>query len=272
MLKYWVFLSCFLSLSFSFSQDNPFRLIRSVSTTSPNFTTDHLGNIYLFGGNTLGLYNGEGQIQKSHSLKQFGEIGSVDASDPMKVLLFYRTFQQIVLLDNQLSPAGNPVSIETLGTGEASLACTSHNNGFWLYTLPNHELIRFDQGLNRTVQTGNLIQTAGLSGDPVFLHEYYDHIFLSDTSSGILIFDLYGAHIKTIPIKGLMSFQVAGEQLIYFKNSKLRSYNLKTLEEDEVLLPENNITNARCEKEKLYLLKQNRLDIYHAKIETQPGR
>ena len=68
-----------------------------------------------------------------------------------------------------------------------------------------------------------------------------------------------------IPIKGLTRFQISSEELIYFKDGKLKSYNLKTLAEGEINLPTTDILDARTEKEKLYLLNSKSLNIYHVK-------
>ena len=103
--------------------------------------------------------------------------------------------------------------------------------------------------------------------NPDFMIEQNNKLFLNDSTKGIYVFDVYGTYNKTISIKGLTHFQINNDELIYFKGGKMKSYNLKTLEEAEINLPTSDILDARTEKEKLYLLTQKSLDIYHVKNE-----
>lgn len=247
------------------AQDSKFKLVKSIPTNSASLTTDNIGNSYLFNGNLLEKYDGDGKLLKNFSNKNFGNISSVDASNPLKVLLFYKSFQQILLLDNMFSPSGNSISLDALGYNQTFLVCSSHDNGFWIFSQQNFELIRFDKNLQKTQQTGNIPQLTGIEINPNFLIEQYDKVFLNDSAKGILVFDIYGTYNKTIPLKGLHHFQVTNDEIIYFKDGKLKSYNMKTMEEDVTSLPSVEVLDVRTEKEKLYLLKQKRLDIYSTK-------
>lgn len=161
-----------------------------------------------------------------------------------------------------LAPSGNSISLDALGYNQVTLACTSHNNGFWIFNQQNFELIRFDQSLQKSQQTGNITQLSGMEINPDFITEKNNNVFLNDSTKGILVFDMYGTYSKTIPLKGLTHFQVDNENIFYLHGNKLKSYNTKTMEESEILLPSTGIIDARTEKEKLYLLKQKSLDIY----------
>lgn len=254
-------------LLLGFVQVSKYIFVKSIPTTSSYFTTDNLGDSYLLHGNVLEKYDSGGNLLKNFSNKNLGNITSLDASNPLKVLVFYKSFQQIVGLDNMLSPSGNPISLDALGYNQTSLVCSSHDNGIWIFNLQNSELVRFDQGLQKTQATGNISQLTGAQVNPDFLTEEYNKVFLNDSSMGILVFDMYGTYYETIPIKGLHHFQISNDQIIYFKVGKLKSYNMKTLEESEINLPAGDILDARSEKEKLYLLKQKSLNIYNVKNE-----
>lgn len=243
-------------------QNSKFTFVKSLPTSSTSVTSDNLGNIYLTKGDVLEKYDSEGKFLKNLSNKALGNITFVDAQNPLKLLLYYRSFQQVVLIDNMLAPSGNSISLDALGYSQATLVCTSHNNGLWIYTPQNAELIRFDQQLMKTVQTGNITQLTGSKVLPNFMTEQNNQLFLNDTATGILMFDIYGTYARTIPLKGLSHFQVSNEKIFYLKEGKLKSYDLRTLEEQELSLPAGDVLGVRTEKEKLYLLKQKSLDIY----------
>src|ERR1051326_6620952 len=235
-------------------QDSNYILIKSISASSKNFATDNLENIYIIKGNSLDKYDSEGNFLKTYSNKNFGNISSVDVTNPLKVLVFYESFQQVVILDNMLAPSAEPLSLESLGYNQTSLVCSSHNDGMWIYSKQNFELVRFDQNLQETVKTENIIRQIMAEVKPIYLLEQNNKLFLNDSTKGIFVFDIYGAYNKTIPIKGLTHFQISNDELIYFKNGKLKSYNMKTISEGEINLPTTEILDARTEKEKLYLL------------------
>jgi hypothetical protein len=169
----------------------------------------------------------------------------------------------MVILDNMLAPAGDPIQFGSMGYNQVSLICSSHNNGTWIYDKQNSELIRFDQSFQVTNQTGNISQQLLTEINPDFLIEQNNKVFLNDSTKGILVFDVYGTYNKTIPLKGLYHFQTDNDLIIFFKDGKLNSYNMKTLEEGKIFFPELQVLDARTEKEKLYLLKQKSLDIYN---------
>jgi hypothetical protein len=243
-------------------QKSKFHLTKSIPTSSIGLTTDNLENSYLVKKNILEKYDSEGNFQKSFSNKNLGTISFVDAQNPLKILLFYKTFQQIIFVDNMLAQYGNSISMDALGYNQVTLACTSHNNGFWIYNQLNFELVRFDQSLQKTQQTGNITQLSDIEIKPNFIAEYNSNVFLNDSAKGILVFDIYGTYSKTLPLKGLIRFQTSNENIFYITGNKLKSYNMKTLQENETLLPSIEVLDARTEKEKLYLLKQKSLDIY----------
>lgn len=253
----------FLLVSFAFTlQNSNYALITSIPTTSSIITTDNLGNFYLVNGSILQKYDAEGRLIKNFSNKKMGAISFIDTSDPLKALVFYKAFQQLIFLDNMLVPYSDPISLDALGYNRASLACSSHNNGFWIYDQQNFELVRFDQSLQKTHQTGNIPQLSGSEINPNFITEQNGKIFLNDSVKGVLVFDIYGTYSKTIFLKGLNHLQTNNDDLIYFKDGKLKSYNIKTLQENELSLPATDAVDARTEKEKLYLLKQKSIDIY----------
>jgi len=243
-------------------QDLNFTLIKSIPSSSSSITSDFLGNLYITKGNSLEKYDSEGELFKNLSNKNIGNLSFVDAHDPLKILLYYNSFQQIKYVDNMLAGSGNSISLDALGYSQTSLVCSSHNNGFWIYNPPTANLIRFDRNLKTSHQTGNINQLTGLVISPNFMTEQNNHLFVNNPLSGILVFDIYGTYSRTIPLKGLKEFQVSENEIFYFQDDKLKSYNLKTLEENEIVLPTSNVLMARTEKEKLYLLKEKSIDIY----------
>ncbi len=252
-------------LSVVSSQSPPathYNLLCKIPFAGGAFTTDNLQNIYLYRGSSLKKYTSTGTLLYSYSDESFGKITSVDANDPMKMLVFYKDFPEIVLLDNTLSLNGNPFSPADAGYPLSTLACLSHDNGAWLYDAQNLQLIRLDVNLNVTQKTGNLAQAIGIELNPDYMFEYDNYLYLSDSAQGILVFDSYGTYYKTIPITGLRTFQVRGNDLFYVSKNRIHTFHLKTIMEDETQAPDTLASEVRIEKNLLYERYNDTLRVY----------
>lgn len=242
-----------------------FRLTATLPARSASFQTDNLGNLYLIKGNVLEKYDRDGRLTGSFSDKQLGDISFVDATNPLKPIVFYRPFTRVVFLDNTLSLNGEPLRLEEKDLQGARLVCTSHDNGLWVYDDHNSELVRLEKDFGKKVRTGNITQTLGYKPNPNFLTESNNLVYLNDPATGILVFDVFGTYYKTLPLKGLSSFQLSGNNIVYPSASMINSYNTKLLTESSTSLPDSAVTWARTEKERLYVLKGDSLKIYSVK-------
>src|ERR1044072_2751903 len=79
-----------------------YTLIRSIPFTNASFTTDNLGNAYVIAENQLLQFDGNGKPKGNYSESNLGVLRSVDASDPLKILLYYPDFTQINILNSKL--------------------------------------------------------------------------------------------------------------------------------------------------------------------------
>lgn len=253
---------CFIS---AFVSDH-FTLDKSVSQKGTSITSDNLGNIYIVLNDQLFKYDISGAFLKSYSNKTLGNITSVDVSDPLKILVFYKDFSKMVFLDNTLSIKKDAISLADMGFEQAVLACTSYESGFWIFDQPSSKLIRFDNNLQQSNQSESLSQLTGKEIHPVHLTEYSNFIYLSDTSNGVLVFDRYGTYFKTIPITGINSFQIQADLFLYTKTHKLISYNMKSFSETAIDIPVAEPMAIRVMQNKLIILYNEGVNIYSSDI------
>lgn len=217
------------------------------------FTADNIGNAYLVNDDELVKYLPTGKFFTRYSNLKLGSITTVDATNPLKLLVYYRDFQQIVFLDNQLSKNSEPVSLELLGYEQTELACAGANNSFWIYNKQNNELIRFDENSKKIASTGNLKQVLQTNLVPNFMLEHNGYLFLNCPETGIYVFDIFGAFSRVISLKNLSYFQLA-EDIIYFqKGAEFCSYNYKLFEEACKIIPNFGAgVHAKYYNKKLY--------------------
>ena len=105
------------------------------------FYIDKLDNHYtLTKEGMLRRYNDKGVFKYEYSNRFYGAADQIDVSNPQKILLFYRDFQKIIVLDNTLSEFSR-IDVEAFSEiGEISAVCTSNDNHIWVYDISNATL------------------------------------------------------------------------------------------------------------------------------------
>ncbi len=261
-LKKIIYILLFFTLNISAQEK--FKQVTTIEITANFFTTDNQSNIYAIKGNELFKYNKLGTLLYKYSNKNLGNIDYIDASNPLRILVFYKNFLQVVFLDNTLSPHGEPTSFDILGLPQVTLAATSYNSCVWLYNQQNFELIRFNQSFEKTQVTTNLNLVLNISLQPTQLLEYDNRLYLNNPQTGILIFDIYGTYYKTIPLKGIQHFQPIGDWVYYQTENKIMAYNIKTTEEKDFEIPKQDFINFRVEMDYLFIQTTDKILVYTA--------
>jgi hypothetical protein len=241
----------FALFTFSFSADEELKNLFTIKSTADFFTTDNLGNTYLVKGEEIKKYSQTGDLVKIFSNKTVGKITSIDVTNPLRILVFYKDFATILIIDDLLSQNGDPMNLQDYSLEQSDVICTSFNNGIWFFNRENMELVRLNESFKPVVNTGNLNRLLGTDLKPNFMIEHNGYIFLNNPLEGSLIFDIYGTYFKTIPVKGLQHFQVKDNFMFYYLDGILKSYNIKDLTQKELTF--KNVTDVRIEKENYFL-------------------
>ncbi|HXB10626.1 MAG TPA: hypothetical protein VNZ45_01460 [Bacteroidia bacterium] len=242
-----------------------YALISKIPLDGGSFTTDNLRNIYVYTNNSIKKYDTHDALLYSYSDKSYGTITSVDVTDPLKIMVFFKDFPEVIFLDNTLSLNGTAIGPSNLGFPFTTLACISHDNGAWLFDAQNLQLVRIDLNLNVTQKTGSLMQLLGFPVNPNYLLEYNDYVYMNDTAQGILTFDAYGTYYKTIPIKGLTAFELRGDDLFYTCKGIIHTFHLKTIMEELTPMPDSLATIGRIEKNMVFEGYKDTVRIYSVK-------
>lgn len=198
--------------------------------TFDTFTTDELGNVYALRGDVLELYNPKGQLLQRNSLKTLGRIGTIDAFYSLKPMVFAQEQGQLAVLDNTLAVQGSVIDLPRNGYPQVTMVCPSVQNSFWFFDQKELELVRVDAQLRPLARTGRLDQLIGFAPVPAQILELDNWLYVNDPKRGIIVFDVFGTYVKTIPIIGALSFEVRGKKLFYFHAEGFHALDLVTLE------------------------------------------
>ncbi len=210
-----------------------------------SFQTDIQGNEYTINNNELIKKKKSTSTTFRYSNKLYGNLYAIDVSNPLRVLLFYKEAQKIIITDNTLSEQSQQViSLEEVNLFQTqAIANSKMGNEIWMYDQEDFQLIKIDPFLNRIIETGNLEQLLNLDSiKPIKMIEQGAFLYLHCAHNGILVFDIYGTYYKSIPIENLKNWNIYNSYLYYITNSEIGVMNLKTNEFD-LLKPKKEVKN-----------------------------
>ena len=220
------------------------------------FTTDEVGNIYVLRGDVLELYDAKGASWLRNSVKTFGRISSIDAFYSLKPVIFSQEQGQLAVLDNTLSLQGSVLSLPRNGFPQVVLACASVQNGFWFFDQQEMELIRVDAQLRKLANTGRLDQLLGFTVRPVAMQEFDSRLYVNDPEHGLLVFDVFGTFMRTIPLTAVTSFEVRGEALYFVQGGEAQVYDMRSFAIAAIPMPaalKSAMLNLRVERGLVYV-------------------
>jgi hypothetical protein len=258
--KGWLFL---LLPLVAFQTGGDFRFSFGIPFPTARFmTTDAIGNIYVIADNQLLKFSSDGKPLQNYAELRNGELRMVDATNPMKVLLFYPDMARLVALGTQFAPQST-IELRNLGIYQPTLACNSANEGYWIYDLQDFQLKKLDLNLQLVFQSGNLQLLTGKKVVPTGLMEFNQRVYLNDPTNGILVFDQFAGYYKTLQVQGIKSIQGVKDRLYCNDGENVFSYDVRRGDYDTVPLPlHRQIKTARFSDNRLYLLTTDSLNTY----------
>lgn len=204
------------------------QLLYMVPVVPNAIQTDNLHNLYLIADGTITKYDSNGKKCCTYT-REPGATIRLDVSNPLRPLAFYPLQGQLVVLDNTLSEVSKAINLQQkFNQRMITLAAQSVQNAFWFYDSMNFELLRTTEQLDIIAKTGNLPQLLRQNFDPVFMREFNNRLYVSNPATGIVVFDLYGTYVKTIPLPGIQRFQIFEGLLVYSRGPELIYHNLLT--------------------------------------------
>ncbi len=244
-------------------QTSNFQLIKSISIDAKDIQTDRIGNLYIITkSNQLYKYDSKGNLLGTLNYKYLGNINFIDASNPFELYVFYKELNEILFLDNNLAYRGE-ILLNDYGISQSSAIARSFDNGIWVFDNGDLQLKRMSKNGAALQMSGNIKQFVNGNLQPNFIYDNNDQVFVNDSNVGILVFNVFANFIKTIPIKHCSTIKIIEDDLFYNQSGKLMKYNLKTFTQSEFQLPDTTyIQQISIEKERLFLLKPNSVDIY----------
>ncbi len=248
--------------------DSVFTFIKIIKGNFTDFSVDNLDNIYLLTGtNQLKKVNSRGDsLAVFNDIKRYGNVSQIDVTNPLKILLYYKNFTTIVVLDRFLNQR-NIINLRRQNIFAVNSIATSYDNNIWLYDEQEYKLKKIDDDGKVISESNDLRMTFDSVPSAIQLTDRNNYIYLYDTSKGFYSFDYYFSFKDRMAFLQWSNTGIAEKSVYGFRNNTLLHYQLLSLNLKEYTLPSffGSYTTIKATGNKLYLLKSDGIYIYQIK-------
>jgi hypothetical protein len=245
-----------------------FVLTLTISQDIVDFSVDNLGNIYVItrdnqlkklspGGDSLAVFN---------DVRRYGKIGSIDVTNPLKILVYYRDFTTIIELDRFLNLI-NTIDLRTQNILQAKAVGLAYDNNIWVFDELDARLKRIADDGTLVDQSTDFRQLFDTVPDPVSVLDREGLVYLYDTARGVYIFDHYGTLKTHLDFSGWKDFNVIGKNLLGRDETKFYRYQQSTLnlQEEPIPVSYQGASHIHITPMVIYVLKKTGLEVYSRK-------
>ncbi len=203
-----------------------------------DFSVDNLGNLYVLTpagflkkmsakGDSLNVFN---------DVRRYGAVSSIDVTNPLKILLYYKDFSTVLMLDRFLNQL-NTMDLRKAGIFQAKAVGLSYDNNLWVYDEQAAKLKKIDDEGKVIMETTDLRQVLTVMPSPDRLIDRDGFVYLYDKANGLYVFDYYGMLKNELPITGIEHVQVIGTTIVGISKGNFIRYALGDIHMQEVPLP-----------------------------------
>jgi hypothetical protein len=230
-----------------------------------DFTVDNLGNLYII--------NNTGQIKKIgpagdsiavfNNVRQYGKLYLMDVANPLRVLLYYRDFGTIVVLDRFLNTRAI-IDLRKQQLFQVNAIGQSYDNNIWVYDEMESKLKRVGEDGRIIDQSTDFRLIVDTAPSPQFVVDQNRLVYLYDSLKGVYLFDYYGAFKNRIQLKGWTDFTVIGNAMFGRDANMLYRYESGTLNLQNYPIPVamRDAQKIKITPGNLYVLRNNRLEVF----------
>ena len=247
------------------ASNDSFKLEKIIPGTFSLMDVDILNNVYLVTtGNQLKKYNPAGDsMAVFNDVKKYGNPTLMDVSNPLKVLLYYKNYATVVMLDRLLSQR-NSINFREKNIFSVKAIATSYDNNIWLFDEQDYKLKKIDEEGKLLQESTDWRVLMDAVPSPATIIDNNNFVYLYDTAKGFYIFDYYGTYKNNLPFFNWKNIAVSAGKITGLQSNRLHSYVIESLNDKTYTLPPffKNYLSIKAINGKVYVLKEDALEIY----------
>lgn len=205
--------------------DTGYVFIRSFTGDVADVAIDNLDQLYVISSNgQVRKFNSKGDsIAIYNQVRNFGKLHSIDISNPLRPVLFYKDFSTVVVLDRFLAQR-SVLDLRKVNIYQPSAAGLSYDNHLWIFDEFDNKLKKVDDQGNILMSTPDFRMVFNESIRPTRIFNESGSLYLADTTKGVYVFDNYGTFRKRLPVTHWNSISIRADHIIYTSENQLNIY------------------------------------------------
>lgn len=189
-------------------------------------------------------------------------ISSIDSSNPLR-LYIYSNFNRLDILDEQLNPIQDPITISSTDFMPAALKVVD-NQFCWFYDIIGNKLVYYNYQLQKPILNSKSVYLKNNDQSIENIHVYKNLVFLKAPKT-IYVYDDYGNFKTNFMLETENSpFHFYKNALFYIKNNKLFSINLEN-QQTTPFLDLVDVKSIAFNETNLFTLTNNYIYVYGIK-------
>ncbi|MDA8929808.1 hypothetical protein N9J07_00285 [Bacteroidia bacterium] len=245
-----------LLLLWAYAQDTT--VLAKVSNIT-SFSIDSKGNTFAADDNlSLYKFDAKGSLITNVNIKSYGEITSIDCSNPFEIYVYHQDQNIVVFYDNMLNQRGE-IRLNDYYYYNVACVARSFDNHLWVMDLSQYQLIKINKQGKRLAESPYLNNITGKKLSPFKMWEQNNDVYLADSTNGVYKFDMYATYATTYFHPKLTNALSIKTNLILVQDTSLLFYNtlLRNPLPLDIHLPAN-VTLQYYDRHLVYAIK-NRL-------------
>ncbi len=220
-------------------------LLQTLSVSANFATTDNLGNVYVLGtDNALQKFNSEGTRLARYSNNRLGPATSLDATNPLKVMLWYADFRTVIFLDRSLTELGS-LQLDAAGFSLVRSVAMSFDGNLWAYDEALFKLKKISPEGTILFETQALNQMVASPPTADALREIGNRVYLADPRQGVFVFDQYASWIETWNYPNIRDFYAVDGRQYYVTEQGVLIRMTRPFAEITLPLPKGTDSKSR---------------------------
>ncbi|RYY11575.1 MAG: hypothetical protein EOO04_35005 [Chitinophagaceae bacterium] len=247
------------------AQDSLFRLAKTIKGDISDFAVDNLGNCFTI--------SSTGQIKKLNSngdsagvfndVRKYGKLYSIDISNPLKVLLYYKNFGTIVILDRFLN-VRSTIDLRRQNMFQVRAIAQAYDNNIWVFDELESKLKKVSDDGKVVDQSADFRMIFDSMPSPQHILDQDKQVYLYDSVKGVYIFDYYGAFKQRLLFRGWSDFTVINNVIFGRDGQFLYRYEPGTLnlQQFPIAAAIRDAKKIRITPQYLYVLRDGWIELY----------
>lgn len=258
-MKFYYYIILLFTVSLSSQSTIDATLVKDTIFNVDTFVAaDTFGTVFSITNNTL--YKNSEDNPLNYSNIQLGEITSTNTFNPLKINVFYKDFNTVIILDNRLAEVYKIDFNTSENYRNITRVSTGSDTTIWIFNQDTQQLELFDYKTNKA-----RAKTLPIQDKVIAMTSNYNYCWVL-TESQLLVYNYTGSLLNKIENNHFIALSESNNTIILSTKNKLYYLDNKNNSFNPISIPNLLINQFFVTNEIAYIYSNNKLYKYQLKL------